>query len=98
MMYAKTEKENNPFLASIAALQANAEYQVWPENMPAINLFSTLSTQWIVGSGGPTGLNYIPLFNRLDRLKLTEQAYEWMFDDIRAIEAEALSIMNKKTD
>ena len=64
--------------------------------MPAINLFNTLSTQWIVGAGGATGLNYIPLFSRMDRMKLSDQDYEWMFDDIRAIEAAALTAMNKK--
>ena len=64
--------------------------------MPAINLFNTLSTQWIVGSGGATGLNYIPLFSRMDRMKLSDQDYEWMFDDIRVIESAALTAMNKK--
>lgn len=95
-MYRVQVKESNPFLASIAALQANQEYEIWPENMPAINLFNTLSTQWIVGAGGATGLNYIPLFSRMDRMKLSDQDYEWMFDDIRVIESAALTAMNKK--
>ena len=80
----------------MAAIQAAQEFEVWPENMPAINLFFTLSTQWIVGTGGATGLNYIPLFHRMDRMHLSEQDYEWMFDDIRVIEAAALTAMNQK--
>ena len=95
-MYAKTEKETNPFLAGIAALQAAHEYAVWPENMPAIRLFTTLQTQWRVGMSGPTGLDYNVLFARMRQLKLTGQDREWMFDDIRTIESEALSIMTKK--
>lgn len=95
-MYSKNEAETNPFLAGFAAMQAAREYEVWPENMAAINLFSTLSTQWIVGTGGIVGLNYIPLFTRMDRMKLTEQEYEWMFDDIRLIESEALKAINTK--
>lgn len=95
-MYSKTEKETNPFLAEIAALQASKEFEIWPENMRAINLFNTLQTQWLVGGVGPTGLNYIPLFHRMDRMNLDAQEYEWLFDDIRAIEAEALTAMNKK--
>ena len=96
-MYSKTEVESNPFLAGLAAAQAAQVFEVWPENMPAINLYSSLSTQWIIGPGGPTGLNYIPLFNRLDRLKLSDQDYEWMFSDIQAIESEVLA-QNKPKD
>ena len=42
------------------------------------------------------GLNYLVLFARMDRLKLSDQEYEWLFDDVRVIEAEALKIINKK--
>ena len=71
--------------------------EVWPENMPAINLFTSISTQWRYGGmGGATGLDYNVLFKRLDRMNLSEQDYEWMFDDIRTIEAEALKIFNSK--
>lgn len=72
------------------------EFEVWPENMPSINLFCSVSTQWRMGMNGQTGLDYNVLFQRMERLKLSEQDYEWMFDDIRAIESEALSIINKK--
>ncbi len=95
-MYSKTEAEINPFLAGMAAIQAAKEFEIWPENMGAVNLFNTLSTQWLVGPCGVTGLNYVPLFSRMDRMKLSEQEYEWLFDDIRTIEAEALNAMNKK--
>lgn len=64
--------------------------------MPAISLFNTLSTQWRMGMNGPYGLDYNVLFNRMDRMKLSEQDHEWMFDDIRVIEAAALTAMNKK--
>ena len=95
-MYSKVEAETNPFLAGLAAIQAAKECEIWPENMAAIDLFNTLSTQWIVGPGGVTGLNYIPLFSRMDRMKLSEQEYEWMFGDIRVIESEALKALNTK--
>jgi len=73
------------------------EFEVWPENMPAINLFSVISTQWRTGGmGGATGLDYNVLFARMERLKLSERDYEWLFDDIRAIESEASSIINRK--
>jgi len=95
-MYSKKETEVNPFLAGLAAMQSTRDFEVWPENMASVNLFASLSTQWIVGAAGPTGLNYIPLFARMDRMKLTDQQHEWMFDDIRFIESEALKAINTK--
>ena len=97
-MYAKTGGgDMGPSLAGIAALIIAApDYEVWPDNMPAINLFNTISTQWRTSMGGVTGLDYNVLFNRMDRMKLSEQEYEWMFDDIRTIESEALSAINRK--
>lgn len=47
---------------------------------------------------GATGLDYNVLFYRLDRMRLSESQHDQLFDDIRTIESEALSIMNKKTD
>ena len=45
---------------------------------------------------GYTGLDYNVLFARMDRMQLPDQEYEWLFDDVRVIEAEALKIINKK--
>ncbi len=95
-MYSKQKEETNPFLVGIAALQAAQVYEVWPENMAAINLFLSLSTQWRTLGMGPSGLDYNVLFARMGQLKIEDQDREWMFEDIRAIEAEALSIINKK--
>lgn len=66
--------------------------------MQAINVFSALSTQWRLGSGGPCGLDYNVLFSRMGRMHLDDQDYEWLFDDIRVIESVALGIINKKDD
>lgn len=79
-----------------ADFEAEDPTEVWPENMPAINLFSGISTQWRVGMNGPTGLDYNVLFARMERLHLSDQDHEWMFDDIRTIEAEALATINRK--
>ena len=98
-MYAPEAKvESNPFLAGIAAAQAAKPIELWPENERAINLFTSLSTQWRIGMSGATGLDYSPFFTRMDRMRLSDDDYEILFDDIRIIESEALQIMNKKTD
>lgn len=73
------------------------DFEVWPENMAALNLFITLQNQlrsW--GGGGAMGFDYSVYFARMERMKLSEQAYEWMFDDIRAIESIALKAINSK--
>ena len=69
---------------------------MWPENEPALNLFSSISTQWRIGMAGPIGLDYNVAFACMDRLRLSASAFEQLFDDLRVMEAEALSIFNKK--
>lgn len=73
------------------------DFEVWPDNIPSINLFTTLQTQLKTGGmGGATGFDYNVYFARMERMKLSDQDYEWLFDDIRVIESEALTAMNKK--
>lgn len=69
---------------------------LWPENDEPINLFCSVSTQWRVGMAGPTGLDYTALFARMDRRGYDADTYERLFQDIRVIEAEALTIINTK--
>jgi hypothetical protein len=71
-------------------------FEIWPENEESISLFSSVSTQWRMGAGGPTGLDYVALFGRMDRMKLDDQTHERLFQDIRVIESEALSILNNR--
>jgi len=51
-----------------------------------------------VSAGGACGLDYNTLFYRMDRMGLNAADHDQLFEDVRIIEAEALSIMNKKTD
>ena len=97
-MYASTptaeELEGTGF--TVADYADDEPVEIWPENMQAINLFSSISTQWRMSTNGATGLDYSVLFTRMDRLKLSDQDHDWMFEDIRVIEAAALTAMNKK--
>ena len=49
-----------------------------------------MSTQWRVGMGGPTGLDYNVLLRLMDRLHLSDEDHEAMLDDVRAMERAAL--------
>lgn len=74
----------------------DTSFALWPENEESISLFSSVSTQWRTGMSGPTGLDYNVLFTRMERMKLDDQHHERLFQDIRVIEAEALTIINTK--
>ena len=74
---------------------------VWPDNIEAVNLFSAIGTQWRTHSGGPNGssraygLDYGPLFHKMDRMGLTPERYTELEDEIRVLEQAALDEMNK---
>lgn len=73
------------------------DFELWPDNWPAFQLFASLQTQLRVGGmGGASGFDYNVYFARMERMKLSDQDFEWLFDDVRVIEAEALTAMNKK--
>lgn len=68
---------------------------VWPDVWPALQIFVSLSTQWRVGAGGCTGLDYlaVPMVLRMRRVKRDD--WEPIFDDLRVMEDEALKTMNE---
>lgn len=68
---------------------------VWPCNVQAVNLFVALGTQWLVGPGGPYGLNYAVLYQKLDRLGVSREEAERLEEDIRILEDAALEEMRK---
>lgn len=82
--------------AQLAALGATredfgeTEIEVFPENWPAFELFDALRTQWRVGFGVRTGLDYNVLFRKLDRMGLAPEAYDAMESDIRVMERAVL--------
>ncbi len=71
---------------------------MWPENWDACALFFSIGNQWHFAMSGPAALDYGVLFHRMDRMRLNDDDYEQMFDDIRAIESGALSVYQKPKD
>ncbi len=70
-------------------------YEIWPDVWPAFVVFETMSTQWRAGACGATGLDYgvLPNVMRLCGVKAADRIV--IFDDIRSMEAEALSVMSE---
>lgn len=72
------------------------QFDLWPENWPAIQLFLQFQTQWRTGMNGPTGLDYNVIFHELDRRGLESDAYDDLMGSVRVIEDVALRILHKK--
>ena len=68
--------------------------EVWPEHWLAWQTFVEMSGQWrLAPMGGVTGLDYTPLFMRMQRLALDDAAWNDLFADVRLIEAAAMEQM-----
>lgn len=84
-------------LAALGLCQSDfapPEVELWPENWPAIQLFTQLSTQWRIGPSGPVGLDYNVVFHELDRRQLGRDDYDDMMGAIRTIEEVALKALS----
>ena len=92
----KPTAESNPFLAGLAAVGTEKMVEVWPENWPAFVLFSRVNTQWRVGMGGASGLDYSAVYPLIDRQNLPPNEWDQIFTDIQTLEAAALATMNEK--
>jgi hypothetical protein len=68
---------------------------LWPDVVPAVNVFQSMGTQWRCGAFGRTGLDYtaIPTVFRL--LGVVKKDWAQVFDDLRTMEGEALLIMQE---
>ncbi|NYE62187.1 hypothetical protein FHW58_003402 [Duganella sp. 1224] len=78
-----------------AALEPQ-EFHLWPENVPAWNLFCKVLTQWNTDNGEPTGLNYpgVEVVMRKHRIKRSEELN--MFNKIQAMEEATLKAWSEK--
>lgn len=71
--------------------------QVWPENEAAWRLLERLQTQWRMGMGGATGLDYGVMHQMMDRMHLDPEAFDELELQMRILESEALTAMREKT-
>ena len=75
-------------------------FAIWPENLPALELFLDLETQWRMAIGEVhllyVGLDY-PAAEALMRARRLRNR-DILFDDLRAMERAALPIMNDHDD
>lgn len=86
-------------LAKLAAQAGELEnvVEVWEENWPSVSFFlDYCATQWRVGIGGATGLDYTAVIASLRTLRLPRERFDEVFADVRVLESAALETMAKK--
>ncbi|MCK2109230.1 DUF1799 domain-containing protein [Pseudomonas juntendi] len=69
------------------------EVEVWPDAWPAFRLFDAMGTQWRVGPGGPSGLDYTAIPATASMLGIKRRHLTDIFPDLRVMEVEALAVM-----
>lgn len=70
--------------------------EVWPDTLPAVNVFVAMATQWRTGMGGPVGLDYAALPAVFRLVGVPRAEWSGIFEDLRVMEAEALNVMSEK--
>lgn len=93
------------FFAAIGApsglqklFKEKAVVEVFPENWPVVEVFSSLMTQWRIGMSGPTGLDYAVLPGVMGVLGIGRKDRRDVFDGVRVMESEALKVLSEKRD
>jgi len=74
------------------------DVEIWPENIPAYDLFAYMRTQWRGAGMGVIGLDYTPLHHKMDRMQLTRDEYEDLEESIQVMEASAIGAMNDRDE
>ena len=65
---------------------------IWPDNLAPFEVFAALQTQWRVGMGGPTGLDYAAVPVVMEMQEVAPGDRRRVFEDLRVMEAEALRV------
>lgn len=69
----------------------DSDFEVWPENWLPFQVFSQVSTQWRVGYGGPTGLDYSQVKWVMELMQVKKPLE--VLHAIRTLESSALKTM-----
>lgn len=88
-----SDEELKAFCLTREDVEDTSDFEIWPENWIPFLVFSEVSTQWRVGAGGATGLDYVAVKWVMDLMKIKKK-YE-VLRAIRAMESSALKTMNK---
>lgn len=79
-----------------AADIAEPPVELYPDTLPALDLFAALGTQWRVGQGGVTGLDYAAAESALRLQRAPRSRWPTLFADLRVMERAALEELRRE--
>lgn len=70
---------------------------LWPECEPAFRLFDRVRNQWRTAgmAGIPVALDHNVVLTHMARMRLPDDEFDALFDDIRVMEAAGLEAMRE---
>jgi hypothetical protein len=71
-----------------------AEYLLWPEHWPAVELFIRCMTQWRTGANGVVGLDYGVVLQMASLYQIRDLPS--VMEDLQVMELHARELINKK--
>jgi hypothetical protein len=82
-------------LEAVGFVAADVEdaVELWPDHAPALRLLQLMATQWRIGPGGASGLDYGVLFELMRRQPIADDLWNETLDDLRIMEMAALKEM-----
>jgi len=83
-------------LVAMRNVETPDELYLWPENVATWNLFHALSTQWLVGMGGATGLNYEAVNIVMNHRRIARRDRNRVFEEIQVMERATLKAWSEK--
>lgn len=73
--------------------------EVWPENVPALQMFQRIGTRWVFGAmGGVAGIRWEAVYPLMDRLGLEPAEWDALLSDLEIMEHAAMEVMNRKEE
>jgi len=85
-------------LVATAPVTELEEFYLWPENVLAWNLFHAVSTQWMVGVNGATGLNYQNVEVVMRKWRIKRRDEQRVFREIQVMERATLRAWGERKD
>jgi len=70
------------------------DFEVWPENWPAVEMFFRVQTQWRTAMSGVIGLDYTAVAWLLKLYEVEDQRS--LLEDLQVMEAAALPLLNNQ--
>ncbi len=71
---------------------------LWPENVPAWNLFQAVGTQWVIGHGGAVGLSYPGVEVVMRKWRIKRRDEQRFFQEIQVMERATLAAWGERKD